>query len=152
MIALVLPRVLVAVVKRCVQWWDQLFPPRALGQRGEDAAVKFLKRRGYKIVGRGQRDQLGELDIIAVDRRTVVFVEVKTRTSAGGGGPHEAVTPQKQRKLANVALKYLRRHNLLEHAARFDVVAIIWPAHEKRPTIEHFVNAFEPPGQGQLFS
>ena len=123
-----------------------------LGQRGEDAAARFLKRLGYTIVARGQRDKLGELDIIAVDGRTVVFVEVKTRASADGGEPHEAVTATKQQRMTRVALGYLRRHRLLEHSARFDVVAVTWPPGERRPSIEHFQNAFEPSGRGQMFS
>ncbi len=137
---------------RISSWWRLLFSPKPLGQRGEDAAARFLKRLGYTIVARGQRDKLGELDIIAVDGRTIVFVEVKTRASAEGGEPHEAVTPIKQQRMTRVALGYLRRHRLLEYAARFDVIAVTWPPGEQRPTIEHFQNAFEPAGRGQMFS
>jgi putative endonuclease len=152
MLALVLPRAVTLLVKRIVQWWDHLFPPRTLGQRGEDTAARFLKRLGYTIVARGQRDKLGELDIVAVDGRTIVFVEVKTRTSLEGGEPHEAVTPIKQQRMTRVALGYLRRHRLLEYSARFDVVAVTWPSDEHRPRIEHFPNAFEASGRGQMFS
>jgi putative endonuclease len=152
MIALVLPNALTNLVARFVHLWDRLFPPHSLGQRGEDAAVRYLKRLGYTIIARGQRDKLGEIDIIAVDGRTIVFVEVKTRTSTEGGQPEEAVTTVKQQRMTRVALGYLRRHNLLEYAARFDVVAITWPAGERRPQIEHFVSAFEATGHGQMFS
>jgi putative endonuclease len=149
---LLLPELVRRLVSRLVLVRDWLFPPRTFGQRGEDAAARFLKRLGYVIVARGQRDKLGEIDIIAVDGRTVVFVEVKTRASADAGEPHEAVTPLKQQKMTNVALGYLRRHQLLEHAARFDVVALTWPSEAKRPRIEHFRSAFEPPGRGQMFT
>lgn len=144
------------VITRALQtlrrWRNRILPPKPLGQRGEDAATRFLKRLGYIIVARGQRDKLGEIDIIAVDGRTVVFVEVKTRASVDGGEPHEAVTPLKQQKMTGVALGYLRRHRLLEHQARFDVVALTWPPDERRPRIEHFISAFEPPGRGGMFS
>ncbi|MEO8495327.1 MAG: YraN family protein [Planctomycetota bacterium] len=132
-----------------VQSWSA---PQPLGARGERAAVRFLKRHGYVIVGRGVRDRIGEIDIVAVDGKTIVFVEVKTRVSDDRGHPAEAVDQDKQRQLTRVALSYLRRHDLLEHSARFDVVAVTWPADQKRPTIEHFKNAFEAVGSGQMFS
>jgi len=126
--------------------------PRPLGVRGEIAAARFLKRQGHIIVGRGERDRIGEIDLVAVDDKTIVFVEVKTRTSHDRGHPAEAVDQQKQRRLTRVALSYLRRHDLLEYSARFDVVAITWPAGQKQPTIEHIKNAFEAVGSGQMFS
>jgi putative endonuclease len=99
---------------------------------------------------------LGEVDLIAVDpaptRRSVVFVEVKTRTSDQAGRPFEAVDERKQRKLTQVCLAYLKRHKLEECRARFDVVAVTWPEGGREPQIEHFPSAFEAIGQGQLFS
>jgi putative endonuclease len=141
-----------SVREHIARWWRQTFPLKSLGQRGEDAAARFLRRRGYKIVARQERYKLSELDIVAVDGRTVVFVEVKTRESLDGGGPEEAVTPEKQKRMTRAALGFLRRHGLLEHAARFDVVAVTWPPGQRRPRIEHFVNAFEAVGRGQMFS
>jgi putative endonuclease len=134
-------------------FWRRLFPPLSLGQRGERAAAKFLKRQGYHIVARGERPGLGrgELDLVAVDGRTVVFVEVKTRVSSDAGHPADAVDLEKQRRITLWALAFLRRHGLLEHRARFDVVAVHWPAGQKRPRIEHFSNAFEAVGVGQMF-
>ncbi len=122
---------------------------RSLGER---AAARYLRRLGYKIVGRHQRDHFGELDLVAVDNRTIVFVEVKTRTSHDAGHPAEAVGPEKQQRLTRLALAYLKRHDLLENPARFDVLAITWPEKSRRPTIEHFKNAFEAVGRGQMFS
>lgn len=139
-----------ATVRR---WFARLREPEPLGARGETVAARYLRRHGYKIVARGQRDNLGELDLIAVDGRTVVFVEVKTRGSDDKGHPSDAVDDDKQRRLTRLALAYLRRHHLLETAARFDVMAIIWPEGHKRPSsIQHIRNAFEAVGQGQLFS
>jgi putative endonuclease len=111
-----------------------------------------LNRQGYLIVGRGVRDRIGEIDLVAVDGKTIVFVEVKTRVSHDRGHPAEAVDRGKQRQLTRVALSYLRRHDLLEYSGRFDVVAVTWPADQKQPTIEHIKNAFEAVGSGQMFS
>ncbi len=84
---------LVARVRGC------LFPIETLGRRGERAAVKYLKRQGYIILHRGYRILGGELDVVAVDGHTVVFVEVKTRTTHDAGHPAEAVDQNKQRQL-----------------------------------------------------
>jgi putative endonuclease len=133
------------------RWWQRWHRPPALGKRGERAAEKYLKRKGYVILARGERDRIGELDLVAVDGRTVVFVEVKTRSSHDAGHPVEAIHADKQRRLTRVALSYLKRHDLLEYSARFDVVAVTWPEAAKQPTIEHICNAFEPEGKGQMF-
>ena len=125
---------------------------KSLGDRGEVAAARYLKRSGFRILERSHDSPLGEIDIIAVDSRTVVFVEVKTRTSADSGRPTDAIDANKQRRMTQAALAYLKSHRLLENAARFDVVAVTWPANEKRPQIEHFPNAFAPIGAGQFFS
>jgi len=121
-----------------------------LGERGERAAARYLRRRGYKIVGSRERDRLGEIDLVAVDGRTIVFVEVKTRRSTDAGEPVEAITPDKQARLSRLALAYLKRHGLLEYRARIDVISVLWPADQKRPTIEHYQNAFEPRLRGSF--
>ena len=118
--------------------------------RGERAAERLLRRKGYIIVGRNVRNSFGELDLVAVDGRTVVFVEVKARRS-DLENPAEAVTEEKQRRLTRAALAYLKRNHLLEQSARFDVAAVVWPKNERRPTVRHYVNAFEPVGTYQVF-
>ncbi len=133
-------------------WMTRWRRPMSLGERGEREAERYLRRRGYIIVARHRRDYLGEIDLVAVDERTVVFVEVKTRRSHDAGHPAEAVDEAKQRRLTRLALAYLKHHDLLECRARFDVVAITWPNGAKRPGIEHYRNAFEAQGQRQLFS
>ncbi len=125
---------------------------KSLGQRGEDAAARFLKRKGYRILARHLDLPLGELDIIAVDGRTIVFVEVKTRTSDDAGHPSEAIDARKEQRMTQAALAYLKRNGLLKYAARFDVVAMTWPKNARRPIIEHYQNAFSPVGAGQFFS
>lgn len=134
-------------------WLSRLFPARSLGERGEVAAARLLRRKGYKIIARQDRDRSrGEIDLVAVDGQTVVFVEVKTRRSLDTGHPAEAVHDEKQRRLTRLAVSYLKRHELLEYPARFDVVAVTWPDSARRPTIEHIPNAFGAVGQGQMFS
>lgn len=129
-----------------------LFEAKTLGRRGEDAAARYLRKLGYIIVARGHRDQIGELDLVVVDGRTVVFVEVKTRSSHDAGHPADAVDEAKQRRLTRLALSYLKRHDLLECSARFDVVAVTWPAGRGQPAIEHFQNAFEAVGFSGMYS
>jgi putative endonuclease len=133
-------------------WWRRLRAPKPLADRGEQAAARYLKRLGYHIIARRDRSPLGEIDLVAVDGRTVVFVEVKTRDSADAGHPSEAVDTAKQRRLTRLALAYLKRHRLLECPARFDVVAVTWPAGQRRPTIEHFKDAFEATGLKGFYS
>ena len=125
---------------------------RWLGNRGERAAARYLRRQGFRILARQHSTRLGEIDLIALDGDCVVFVEVKTRRSESAGHPVEAVTPEKQRQLTRLALAWLKQHNLLEHRARFDVVAVLWPEGSRRPEIQHYRNAFEPVGFGQMYS
>lgn len=122
-----------------------------LGDKGERLAVRFLKRQGYKIIARQSRSRIGELDIVALDGDCIVFVEVKTRSSDKAGHPVEAVTMAKQHQLTRAALAWLKRRGLLERRARFDVVAITW-GEGLPPVIDHYRNAFEPTGRGQMFS
>ena len=121
---------------------------RLLGDRGERAAARFLRRRGLRVLPRGYRTRLGEIDLIARDGDTLVFVEVKARRQ---GVPAEAVTPEKQRRITLAALHFLRKYGLLEVRSRFDIVAIVWPDERGEPQIEHIPNAFEAVGRGQMF-
>jgi putative endonuclease len=124
-------------------WRERFFPPLSLGQKGERLAARYLRRKGYLIIARGERDRYAEIDLIAVEGRTVVFVEVKTRTHQQAGHPAEAVDRDKQRRMTRAALVYRNRHDLHAVSMRFDVVAITWPADKRPPVIEHFVNAFQ---------
>ena len=127
--------------------WNKLF-----GDRGERAAVKYLQRQGFQIIARQYSTPWGEIDIVAIEGQTIVFVEVKTRKTINAGHPFEAVTHEKQSKLTRMALAYLKRYKLLEHSARFDVMSIVWPDENKSAEITHFRNAFEPVGKWQFFS
>jgi putative endonuclease len=131
------------LLSRVSDWLGRVWPKRDLGQRGEAAAARHLRRLGYKIVARRDRSYGGELDLVAVDGRTIVFVEVKTRRSQEAGHPVEAVDAAKQRRLARAADVFLKRHGLSDYAGRFDVVAVTWPEGRRRPVVEHFPSAFE---------
>ncbi len=125
---------------------------KLLGDRGERAAVKYLKQQGFRIIAKQHRNHYGEVDIIAEEGKATVFVEVKTRTSTNDGQPFEAVDLRKQEKITRVALAWLKQHSRLEQPARFDVVSILWPDNKGEPQIQHFRNAFEATGRGQFFS
>ncbi len=125
---------------------------KVFGDKGERLAARFLRRQGFKILARQYSNRLGEIDLIALDGESIVFVEVKTRRSTAAGHPVEAITPGKQKKLTQVALVFLKRHALLEHSARFDVVTVLWPEASGQAEIEHYRNAFSPVGFGQMYS
>jgi putative endonuclease len=134
-------------------WLRRVFPEKTLGQRGEAAAARFLRRRGYKIIALGDRlKHRDELDIVALQGKTIVFVEVKTRESSEVANPAEAVDAAKQRRLTKLAVTFLKRHGLLEYPARFDVIAVTWPPDERHPKIEHIENAFEAVGEWEFYS
>ena len=97
---------------------------QALGRSGEDLAFEEIERRGYAVLERRYRTRHGEIDIVARDGDTIVFIEVKARTTAERGAAAEAVTVQKQRRLVTMATDYLSRHKLHGRRCRFDVVAI----------------------------
>lgn len=111
------------------------------GKESEALAARHLKKNGYKILERNYRTKLGEIDIIARDRDTLVFVEVKAKRSDRFGSPKEAVTFKKQQKISRIALLYLNETNQNNAKARFDVVAIL--TSEDSTNIEIVKNAFE---------
>lgn len=115
---------------------------KKLGEEGEEIAVAFLKGRKYAVLERNFRCKCGEVDIVARDGKTLVFVEVKTRRTASYGPPQASVTSFKQRQIAKAALTWLASKKMQDIPARFDVVAIIMREHEV-PHIEHIQNAFE---------
>lgn len=126
-----------------VGWLRKLF-----GDRGERAAARYLRKLGYRILATQSRNRIGEIDIIALEGETIVFVEVKTRSSHATGHPAEAVTRTKQQQLSRAALAWQKQRRLLNRRSRFDVIAITWQP-PQAPVIQHIRNAFEsqaPPG------
>ncbi len=112
-----------------------------VGHHGEAIALKALKKSGYKVVEKNYRNKQGEIDIIASDRDTLAFIEVKTRQSERFGSPKDAITPQKQKKISMVALGYLKQTGQIGKKARFDVVSVILV--ENKPQVDIIKNAFE---------
>jgi len=111
------------------------------GESSENLAVWYLKQNGYKIIEQNYRNRMGEIDIIAREKKSIVFVEVKSRRSIRYGSPKWAVTPKKQRKISMVALYYLKSTKQIDTKARFDVVAIT--SNRDEPQIEIIKNAFD---------
>ncbi len=115
---------------------------QSTGAIGEELAATFLKKQGYKIVEQNFRTRLGEIDIIALDKGTITFVEVKTRKSTTFGYPQEAIGSKKQKKISQVASIYLNQKKLNAEKARFDVVAILLSP-DQTDKIELIKDAFE---------
>jgi putative endonuclease len=113
----------------------------ALGKTGEDLACRELTRRGYEILARRWRLRAGEIDIIARDGHTIVFVEVKARDGGDFGAPAEAVSRAKQRRIAQLAAMFLARNRLSDCRCRFDVVSVDVGA--RVPNVQVFQNAFD---------
>jgi putative endonuclease len=114
---------------------------REIGRRGEDAAARFLERRGYDILERNWTCEFGEADIIARNETAIVFVEVKTRTDEQLGLPEEAVGPEKRKRYERIAAAYLRDNDTSEVAIRFDIIAILVIATD-RALVRHHINAW----------
>ena len=113
----------------------------ALGEAGENAAARYLRGLGYRIIERNFECPLGEVDIIAREGRTLVFVEVKTRED-DDPAPEDQVNNVKQHQITKAARFYLTRYGSPQPPSRFDVVAIVWP-HKQTPQVRHTTDAFE---------
>ncbi len=111
------------------------------GKEGEAFAVKYLKKKGFRIMASNYRTPIGEIDIVARDRDTIVFVEVKTRQSLLYGYPSEAVTWRKRERLKKLALYYLKVHKMLGASGRFDVIGLY--LRDGIYQVQHIVDAFE---------
>jgi putative endonuclease len=96
-----------------------------VGRSGERAAWAAYRRRGYRLLARNWKCPLGELDLVLAGPGTVVFCEVKARTSAALGGPHEAVSSSKQRRVRALAEAFLKSRRLSAHSYRFDVASVL---------------------------
>jgi len=110
-----------------------------LGRQGEAAALAFLQQAGYSILATNYKTVFGEVDIIAMEKGTTVFVEVKSRSGSAYGHPFEAVTPRKQEKIRKVALFYMKQKKG-EIPVRFDVLSI--HIEDGQNKIEHIIDAF----------
>src|SRR5262245_36230408 len=116
---------------------------RLFGDRSENAAARYLRQQGYRILTRNYRCPLGELDLVALDDRCIVFVEVRSTSGVDVEQTALSVDEAKQKRLTQLALHYLSRHRLLNQPARFDVLVVSWPPRQSKPRIVHYRQAFE---------
>jgi putative endonuclease len=128
---------------------------KQIGLHGEKEAANFLRQRGYKILDRRARVLNGDIDIVALDNRTVVFVEVRSRTNTKHGHPVETIDLRKKRRIILLANAYIKQHRIKNYSYRIDVVTVLFVTSESRhntwwlwraknrPIIEHFQNAFD---------
>jgi len=128
---------------------------KTIGLRGEQEAIRYLRKRGYKIIAHRERILRGDIDIVALDKRTVVFIEVRSKTTTERGHPTETIDTRKKQRICTLANAYIKRHRLEDYSFRLDVVTVLFtsPASIQNrwlfwrsgdsPIIEHFQNAFE---------
>jgi len=113
---------------------------RELGELGEALAERLLRSKGYRILARNHRTRLGEIDLVCRDRDTIVFVEVKARTSDAFGSPADAVGSTKRSRLRRLAEEYLAGRGEEDRPVRFDVVSVRLDG--PAPAVEHIEGAF----------
>ena len=118
------------------------FQRQSTGRLGEEEAARFLRQKGYHLLHRNYTCPLGEIDIIAWKDKTLVFVEVRSRTGLSFGLPQESVDSRKQRKLQQLAWYYLKQTGQAEASCRFDVVGVMMDKSGRVKQLEHFQDAF----------
>lgn len=116
---------------------------RKLGDDGEKQAVLFLKEKGFRILARQERTLFGEIDIVCLDGKEIVLVEVKTRRTNQYGRPEDSITPTKFAHMAASAHVFLVRRGWTTHPWRLDVVAVTWPMY-KDPILMHYRSVDSP--------
>ena len=128
---------------------------KTIGPQGEQEAVRYLRKQGYQIIAHRERILRGDIDIIALDKRTVVFIEVRSRTSTHHGHPAETIDARKKQRICTLANAYIKQHRLENYSFRLDVITVLFtpslPIQNRwffwrsghSPIIEHFQNAFE---------
>jgi putative endonuclease len=124
--------------RRKVGWWVRVgrslgVLERPLGDRGEIAAAKYLRKRGVRIVARNRVKGKGEIDLIGIEAEFVVFVEVRTRRSEAYMRPENSIRYWKRKTIVATVRALMRRHSKVGLRPRIDVVAVVWPRGEKRP-------------------
>jgi putative endonuclease len=125
---------------------------RWFGNRSERAAERFLKRLGYRILRRNYLCPSGELDLVALDGRCLVFAEVRSTANPDSERAALSIDREKQRRMTQAALHFMRRFRLRDPVCRFDTLIISWPDSEREPKIDHCPHAFEAVGRFQMDS
>jgi len=126
-------------------WWRRWF-----GTRSERAAGKFLRRLGYRILRFNYLCPGGELDIVALDERCLVFAEVRSTAGPDPERPAQSIDERKQLRMTRAAVHFIQRHGLRDPQCRFDILIICWPPDTSVPQIQHFPHAFEAVGKFQM--
>ncbi len=111
-----------------------------LGKSGEDRAVNFLQQKGFSVIKKNYRTPDGEIDIIAQDGDTIVFVEVKSRRSLSYGAPEAAVDSMKKNQIKKIANQFISHYQLFDRDCRFDIVALYYEGQAVQ--IKYIPNAF----------
>lgn len=114
-----------------------------LGMLGEEIAREHLSQQGLRIIEKNYTSKLGEIDIVALDGRSIVFVEVKTRKSKRHGHPLESITPKKQKQIIKAAKCYIKEKRLSNCSCRFDAVGIFFNKHTNEPEVTYVRGAFD---------
>lgn len=115
---------------------------RQLGLKGEEAAAGYLKRSGYRVLNKNYSCRLGEIDIVALESDTLVFIEVRSRSSDEYGLAQESVTMRKQLRLRQLAWHYLKAEGKTGSSCRFDVISVLFDENGNLKRLEHIENAF----------
>jgi putative endonuclease len=126
-------------------WWRRWF-----GSRSERAAAAHLRRLGYRVALHNYTCPGGEIDLVALDGRTLVFVEVRSTASGDLERTAASVNAEKQRRVTHAALHFLNERHLFRAACRFDVLILSWPPGRREPVVEHIPHAFEAVGRFQM--
>jgi putative endonuclease len=132
-------------------WWRRWF-----GRRSERAAARYLRRLGYRVLAANVSDPAGELDLLALENKTLIVVEVRSTASDRPDALERtaaSVDLRKQRKITGATLRFLAARKLLgKIPVRFDVLVLSWPPAAGEPEIKHIPHAFEATGKFQFFS
>lgn len=131
--------------------FDRCLVHESLGFYGERLAARHLLKQGYYLTAQRFLDRLGEIDLIAVDQDTIVFVEVKTRGRLKNATPAEAVDMKKQARIVRTAKRYLIQNHVTECQTRFDIIAVICSRPGNIAEISHHKHAFEPHASYEIF-
>jgi len=122
-------------------WWRRWF-----GARSERVAARYLRKQGLRIVAENVQELVGEIDLLAVEGRTLVVVEVRSSASKSFVELAESIDYPKQRRLTKAAMKFLKKRDLLNVAVRYDILLVRWPDDQSEPEIQHFRHAFDAAG------
>jgi len=121
---------------------SKTFNRKTIGDSGEDLAAIYLQNIGYKIIAKKFRTRRGEIDIVAVDGDTLVFVEVKTRNNEKFGNPIAQITQKKANRIYQTAEEYIVKQNCRDMDCRIDAICVNMDGEAHDYHVEHFINSY----------